>query len=279
MWQLLSFWPSLGPVGRAVTLFCLGLAVGSFLSVLRHRLPLRQDPLRGRSHCPTCDQTLGLAEMVPVLSYLMQRGRCRHCQAVIAPLYPLLELSTGALAAAGGLVSWTVGLAVLGALVGTTWVQGRSRAQAARGLLLVEVLVAFLLLAISIGAVLDLFGIVLHAGRAGDHKTEAVALARAQYSLLAQGLTATSKQAKVYCNQERTPPEAPLTGEDVLGLPELAIYRVAISYDEASSDNNQCLGLTITVTCPDCPYRYGEQPLAPVMVRGYIRKRLKQTGV
>ncbi|HLO02351.1 MAG TPA: prepilin peptidase, partial [Symbiobacteriaceae bacterium] len=127
MLQLLSFWPSLGPVGRAVTLFCLGLAVGSFLSVLRYRLPRRQDPLRGRSRCTACGHTLGVAELVPLLSYLVQRGRCRHCQAVIAPIYPLLELATGVLAAAGGLVSWTIGLAALGALVGVTWAQGRSR--------------------------------------------------------------------------------------------------------------------------------------------------------
>lgn len=275
MWELLSFWPSLGSAGRALTLFCLGLVVGSFLSVLRHRVPAGQDPLRGRSRCPSCRQTLGVAELVPVLSYLAQRGRCRHCQVVIPPIYPLLELATGALAATGGLISWSAGLIVLAVLVCATWVQGRLRARRpASGFMLVEVVVAFLLLAISIGAVLDLFGVVRHAVPAGYRRTEAIALARAQYSLLAQGLTMVNpptKAASAYCSGR----PAVQTGDQVLlGLQDLRIYTVALTID--SSDNDHCK-FTITVTCPDCPSRYGEA-LVPVMVRGYIRKKLRSGG-
>jgi Tfp pilus assembly protein PilV len=277
MWELFSFWSTLGPPGRAITLACLGLAIGSFLSVLRYRLPRRQDPVRGRSHCPTCEHALGIAELVPVFSYLVQRGRCRHCQAAISPVYPLLELATGAVAAVGGAISWSAGLALLGALVVVTWVQGRSRARAhrvARGFMLVEVVVAFLLLALSIGSVLDLFGIVRHAVPAGYRRTEAIALARAEYSMLAQGLTTVnpaSTAASAYCASQ----PASQTGETVLGLPEMAIYTVDLGF--AATDGNQCQ-VTITVTCPDCRSRYGEA-LAPVTVRGYIRKKLQTAGV
>lgn len=273
MLELLSFWPALGPVGRAITLGFLGLMVGSFLSVLRYRLPRRQDPWRGRSRCPTCGHNLGMMEMVPVLSYVVQGGRCRLCRVAISPIYPLLELGTGLLAAAGGLVSWTMGLAVLGALIGVTWIQGRTRVRrTAGGFMLVEVVVAFLLLAVSIGAVLDLFGIVRHAVPAGYRRTEAVALARAQYSIAAQGLNQTSKTATSYCHTN-IPSEQ--TGEDVLGIADLSAYIVDVTIDAA--DNIQCT-VVISVSCPTCPSRYGEA-LAPVTVRGYIRKKLKQSGV
>jgi hypothetical protein len=277
MLELLSFWPTLGPLGRAITLGCLGLAVGSFLSVLRYRLPQQKDPLRGRSCCPACGHTLSVVELVPVFSYLAQRGCCRHCHAAISPVYLLLELATGVIAAAGGLISWAVGLALLGALVGITWVQGRSRFRARRmtgGFMLVEVVIAFLLLAVSIGAVLQLFGIVLHAVPAGSRRTEAVALARAEYSILSQGLTIppwSSKSANQYCDAQPTTQ----TGEEVTGLSALALYEVELAID--SKDANQCV-VKITVTCPDCPSRYGEA-LAPVVVRGYIRKKLTTAGV
>lgn len=273
MWELLSFWPSLGPLGRSIALACLGLAVGSFLSVLRYRLPLGKDPLRGRSCCPTCGHKLGATELIPVLSFLVQRGRCRLCGIQIPVIYPLLELATGAVAALGGLIGWWAGLAVLGALVAVTWTQGRAR-RLARGFMLVEVVVAFMLLAISIGAVLDLFGIVRHAVPAGQRRTEAIAIARAKYSLLAQGVTVlspSSRAASSYCSGQ----PAVQTGEDVLYLPELAIYTVELAIN--SSDNDHCR-VTITVSCPDCPARYGEA-LVPVTVRGYVRKKLRQSGV
>lgn len=82
----------------------LGLALGSFLSVLVARVPLllAEDAHPGHvrllarlswppSHCPHCQQRLRLAELLPLLSWLCQRGRCRHCQQPIAWRYPLLE--------------------------------------------------------------------------------------------------------------------------------------------------------------------------------------------
>jgi len=77
--------------------FVLGLVVGSFLNVVIHRLPRGESIVYPPSHCPSCGTRLGPRELVPVLSYLAQKGRCRHCGAKISPRYPLVELLTGAL--------------------------------------------------------------------------------------------------------------------------------------------------------------------------------------
>ncbi len=84
--------------------FLLGLAVGSFLNVVIHRLPRGESIVYPPSHCPACGARLGAAELVPVVSYLVQRGRCRHCGARISPRYPLVELLTGLLFAAAALL-------------------------------------------------------------------------------------------------------------------------------------------------------------------------------
>jgi leader peptidase (prepilin peptidase)/N-methyltransferase len=74
-----------------------GLIVGSFLNVVVYRLPLGQSLVRPRSRCPHCDTQLRGIDNVPVISWLALRGRCHHCRAPIAPRYPLVELTTGAL--------------------------------------------------------------------------------------------------------------------------------------------------------------------------------------
>lgn len=74
--------------------------VGSFLSLLIARLPAGSAVVFGRSACLACRHPLGAADLVPVLSWLVSRGRCRHCGAAIGALYPLVEL------AALGLVLW-----------------------------------------------------------------------------------------------------------------------------------------------------------------------------
>ncbi len=71
-----------------------GLAVGSFLNVCIHRLPTGQSVVRPPSHCPACGHRLAWFENVPVLAYLVLRGRCRQCGARISPMYPLVELAT-----------------------------------------------------------------------------------------------------------------------------------------------------------------------------------------
>jgi len=69
-----------------------GAAIGSFLNVLIYRLPRRLSIVFPPSHCPACQHRLGVVDLVPLLSYLVQRGRCRYCRAPIAPRYFLVEL-------------------------------------------------------------------------------------------------------------------------------------------------------------------------------------------
>jgi prepilin signal peptidase PulO-like enzyme (type II secretory pathway) len=59
------------------------------------RIPNKQSIIAPPSHCPACRTRLTPRELVPVVSYLATRGRCRTCQAVISPLYPVMELTTG----------------------------------------------------------------------------------------------------------------------------------------------------------------------------------------
>ncbi|MGY0693078.1 prepilin peptidase [Virgibacillus sp. FSP13] len=75
--------------------FLLGLIFGSFFNVVGLRLPTKQPFANDRSICPQCKQTLSWYELIPVLSFLLQRGKCRHCQAKISPMYPIIEIATG----------------------------------------------------------------------------------------------------------------------------------------------------------------------------------------
>lgn len=81
-----------------VVLGTFGLLLGSFLNVLIHRLPRDQSPWGGRSRCPHCSRTVRWFENVPVLSFVLLRGRCAGCQQSISWRYPLVEISTSALA-------------------------------------------------------------------------------------------------------------------------------------------------------------------------------------
>ena len=81
--------------------FLLGAALFSFMNVVAWRLPRGMDPLQGRSHCPQCGHTLGAPDLVPVFSWLLLRGRCRHCGARIPVRYFLVEVLGGAHRAGG----------------------------------------------------------------------------------------------------------------------------------------------------------------------------------
>ena len=78
-------------------LVALGLTVGSFLTVCIHRLPRGESVVAPRSHCPACARPLRWRDNVPLVGYLLLRGRCRACEAPISPLYPAVELATPAL--------------------------------------------------------------------------------------------------------------------------------------------------------------------------------------
>ena len=69
-----------------------GMILGSAVTALSYRVPREVSWVHGRSACPRCGATLGVLDLVPILSYVVQRGRCRHCRAPIAIRYPITEL-------------------------------------------------------------------------------------------------------------------------------------------------------------------------------------------
>jgi leader peptidase (prepilin peptidase)/N-methyltransferase len=74
-----------------------GLAVGSFINVLVHRLPRGESIVSPGSHCPACGAPIRARDNIPLASWLLLRGRCRACGAPISARYPMLELANGAL--------------------------------------------------------------------------------------------------------------------------------------------------------------------------------------
>jgi len=76
-------------------IFILGLIIGSFLNVIIYRLPDGKSVVYPASHCPDCGHKLSPLELIPVLSYLFLRGKCRSCGTDISIRYPLIELLTG----------------------------------------------------------------------------------------------------------------------------------------------------------------------------------------
>ena len=91
--------------------FLFGLAIGSFLNAFIYRLEVQQKlrpiphgrkkasitVMSGRSFCPSCSHTLAWYDLIPLLSYILLKGRCRYCKAKISFQYPLVELATGIL--------------------------------------------------------------------------------------------------------------------------------------------------------------------------------------
>jgi len=88
--------------------FLYGITFGSFFNVVGLRIPLNQSIVTPRSACPTCGHQLKAHELIPVLSYILQKGKCRGCQSRISPIYPFMELLTGILFVTAPLfIGWT----------------------------------------------------------------------------------------------------------------------------------------------------------------------------
>ena len=86
----------------AAVCFAYGLVIGSFLNVVIYRVPAGESINRPRSRCGACGAQIAARDNVPVLSWILLRGRCRSCNVAISPRYPLVELGTGLLFAALG---------------------------------------------------------------------------------------------------------------------------------------------------------------------------------
>ncbi len=96
-----------------VLILLYGLLLGSFFNVAGLRIPAGESIVKPRSHCPKCGHTLGALELIPVLSYVFQGGKCRQCKAGISPFYPIIELTTGLLFLFAALMmGWTGELVV-----------------------------------------------------------------------------------------------------------------------------------------------------------------------
>ena len=97
-------------VALAAVAFAPGLALGSFLNVVAARVPLRLSVVRPPSACMACAEPIRPLDNIPLVSYLLLRGRCRSCGARIPAVYPLVELTTALLVAACVLafgLTWT----------------------------------------------------------------------------------------------------------------------------------------------------------------------------
>jgi leader peptidase (prepilin peptidase) / N-methyltransferase len=71
-----------------------GASVGSFLNVCIYRWPAEQSVIRPPSRCPACEHRLGWRDNIPIVGWLLLRGRCRHCSAAVSVQYPIIELAT-----------------------------------------------------------------------------------------------------------------------------------------------------------------------------------------
>jgi leader peptidase (prepilin peptidase)/N-methyltransferase len=78
-----------------ISVFIMGLLFGSFFNVCIYRIPLRESIAFPPSHCTSCNTRLKPLDLVPVLSYLFLKGKCRYCGEKISPRYALVELLTG----------------------------------------------------------------------------------------------------------------------------------------------------------------------------------------
>jgi leader peptidase (prepilin peptidase) / N-methyltransferase len=110
----------------AALAFLGGLLAGSFITVVAHRVPRGESIVGPRSRCPACGAQIAAYDNVPVVSWLVLRGRARCCGAAISPRYPLTELTVAVLYAATVLVLWgdpgeiALGIVFVGVLAAVT---------------------------------------------------------------------------------------------------------------------------------------------------------------
>lgn len=79
-----------------IYIYIIGVVLGSFFTLAIHRIPKKQDITHTRSYCPKCNHRLNFFDLIPVLSYIFLRGKCRYCHEKIRPRYLIIELLSGA---------------------------------------------------------------------------------------------------------------------------------------------------------------------------------------
>ncbi|MFC5466744.1 prepilin peptidase [Lederbergia graminis] len=96
-----------------ILFFLYGLLFGSFYNVVGLRVPKKQSIIRPRSACPSCGRTLSFLELMPVVAYVIQLGKCKNCGKRISPIYPIMELTTGLLFALAYIkIGWSFELVI-----------------------------------------------------------------------------------------------------------------------------------------------------------------------
>ena len=80
-----------------IIIFLLGIVIGSFLNVCIYRIPKHENITIERSHCMNCGNVLKWYELIPVISFLLQGGKCRNCKVKLSVQYPVIELLSGIL--------------------------------------------------------------------------------------------------------------------------------------------------------------------------------------
>lgn len=218
--------------------FMAGAVLGSFGSVLLHRIPRGESIVTPRSHCTHCGHTLGPLDLVPVVSYLWLRGRSRCCKTPISAIYVLLE---GLLGTAGALVAYgwgpvaagTICLSMVAVLLGVAKQKRSALLRDQRGLGLVEVLVATLLLTLAVTSVFEVIRLSRRSQFVTYQRTEAVGLARAAFAQVAQ-------EASAMGSGQHPQDDSWSEGK----------YQITttIRHDSAPST----YWVTVSVTCPEC---------------------------
>jgi len=110
----MTYWVSLDLWLVGLLLFPIGLIVGSFTNVIRSRVPVGASIVTPSSKCEVCCHNLRWCDLIPVISYLMLRGRCRYCTLPISPIDPMVELGAAQVVSVAGLMGgWSAGFTVL----------------------------------------------------------------------------------------------------------------------------------------------------------------------
>lgn len=258
--MLEGFWllAGLGPGWVGLLLFPIGLCVGSFCTVLSHRLPRGESVVAPRSRCPRCEHPLGAGDLVPLLSFFWHNGRCQYCAAPVSWRYPALELGCGLTVGLAGLAAgWMGGLAVGALWVGGAFFWARFQPRAETGATLVEILVAVgLLVAVAI-PMLDL----------GAHMRGATPFQRQ----IAVSLAA-SRVEELGNRSYRTIPW-PSSDTDVIMVGrflfdiEWTISAFSPTVNDFGSESSQLKQATVTVTCSNCT-----RPMTPVRMVAILAK-------